>query len=314
MSKYAKSLLAWSLMMGVLALFAWTVIRYSQNRVGRIESSDQIVQAAIAEKENRIDEAIAHYESALRYQPDALAPRKGVIQLYMRAGEFEKALSHGRAMLQYAYEEERVDALLTLGAIHEQMAQWAEARRMYEEAVAFQPERAEIFAGLARATNALRDYPAMVQAIESISKSEEQDCSSAFVMRQSICRDIIARTQTQMLSGKGSGIGYFRLGAALLETGAWQDACQAFSKALEFPDGPGDAAFYLGVDAQVRGDDAAAAAYYEKAIERAPAHRGALQNLLQLRIESSRSPNGESAYRSPDTSTGLFSPPGASAR
>jgi tetratricopeptide (TPR) repeat protein len=258
---------------GALLVVVLGLISVSQGAIGRLEKDTTVPLARSWERRGLYDHATAAYEHVLRFNPRDAESLLHLARLRSRTGGYTRALAAARAAHEAGdAPEARADALVLQARLLRGLGRWDGALRAAEQALAIDPALAEARHELARSARHAGDYArmrehlaAMADVLDPLAGSEpfREDIARA--------RETVATLGAQPLD-RLSPRDRYRLGMAHLALGRWQDAMETLGAAVDAPGAPGDAWFWLGVDALLAGDQAAARTRFESALAAAPTH------------------------------------------
>jgi len=265
--------------MGLFLLVVMWVSRYGDRAARTVESRMKLTQGLELESSSRLAEAIQNYEEVVSADEEAFRPRALLVRAYVRAGRFADALSHAERAVELAPAPRRLQPLLLLTSVCREMGRWDRALSAAERAVEASPRCGEAHYGLAKAAAAMRDYPRMVEELKEVARLGARASSAEYEEAWARRREKIAEYEAQISQGDGSPEVHYRLGVEYKEAGLWQNAAEAFTKAVAAEKEQVDADFWLGVGAEVKGDLEGAIARYREVVETNPNHRNGLVNL-----------------------------------
>jgi tetratricopeptide (TPR) repeat protein len=281
MRELRRALIVWGVLMGLFLLVVIWVSRHGDRAMRAVESRMKLTQAIELESSNRLADAILNYEEVVSADEEAFRPRALLVRAYVRAGRFADALSHAERAVEIAPARRQLRPLLLLGSVYREMGLWDRALSAAERAVEASPRCGEAHYGLAKAAAAMRDYPRMVEELKKVARLGARASSAEYEEAWTRHREKMAEYEAQIERGDGSPGVYYRLGVQYKEAGSWQDAVEAFTKAAGAGKEQVDASFWLGVDAEVKGDLDGAIAIYRTVVDAGPNHLNATVNLAR---------------------------------
>jgi tetratricopeptide (TPR) repeat protein len=279
MRELRRALIVWGVLMGLFLLVVIWVSRHGDRAMQAVESRMKLTQGLELESLNRLPDAIRNYEDVVSADETAFRPRALLVRAYVKAGRFADALTHAQRGVEIAAGRKQLEPQLLLSSVYREMGRWDRAQSAAERAREVAPKCGEAHYELAKAAEAMRDYPRMVEELEEVARLGARGSSAEYEEAWALRRESIAEYETRVKQGDGPPGVYYRLGVQYKETGLWQDAVEAFAKAAAAGRMQADANFWLGVEAEVKGDLDGAIARYRKAVDTNPNH---LQGLINL--------------------------------
>jgi len=281
MRELRRALIIWAILMGLFLLVVVWAGRYGERAVRTVESRMKLTQAIELEASNRLAEAILNYENVVSADETALRPRALLVRACMRAGRFADALSNAERAVEVAPARRQLQPLLLLSRVCREMGSWDRARSAAERAVQVSSRSGEAHYELAKAAEAMRNYPRMVEELKEVARLGARGSSAEYEEAWTRRREKIAQYRKQIKQGDVSPEVHYKVGVELREVGLWQDAVEAFTKAAGTGKQQADASFWLGVDAEVKGDLDGAIAIYRTVVDASPNHLNAAVNLAR---------------------------------
>lgn len=283
MSSFKKTLVLWCCMMAVLGIVAYVTIAYCLVRIGRLESTEMLRQAAQMEELDRPLAAIKAYEYASRFEANPTDSLLAMSRLERRVGNLDAAWSHASKALKTAPDGEELPAYLAMATSLYEQARWSEAQRAYQDATTLNNQCAEANHGLAMTAWQLGDFVAMADAFSRLRDLPLNDSSPAFVAAYRESERRLATTKGLIADQGESGQNLYEFAMNHFELGQWKQFTDAIQRAIAHPDAPADAFYWSAVVAEVDGYVDQAIERYTEAIDRLPDHFRAGQRLSVLK-------------------------------
>ena len=89
---------------------------------------------------NRIDEAIAEYQAAIRLRPEYARPHTGLGNIYFDSGQYDKALTEFGARIRLSPDDAQL-AYYYVGKVHHAKNNLNGAVKVYKRAIELDPKR-----------------------------------------------------------------------------------------------------------------------------------------------------------------------------
>ena len=217
----------------------------------------------LLEKKDRVDEAIRHYQEALRLEPDYADAHNNFGNALLKKGQVDEAIGHYQEALRL--NPAGALAHYNFGAALVQKGQIDEAIRQYHEALRLEPEYADAHNNLGEALDqkgqldeAIRQYREAIRF-----KPSHADAHN-------------------------------NLGAALYEKGQLDEAIRQYQAALRLKPGHAEAHNNLGLALGRKGQTDEAIRHYQEALRLKPNYADARRNLeiaLATKVGSSPPPS-----------------------
>jgi len=300
MKPVSKALIVWLILMVLFLLLTVCAHRYGDRFIKRIDLHTKMSRGLEMESLGKLDDAISLYENAVSTNEENLGAQRLLVRAYIGMGRFSEALSQAELAVEVVPRRSKLEALLLLSDVRRQVGLADKARHSLEQALQMSSRCAEAHYGMAKVAESMRAYPLMVEEFHKAAELGIKGSSSEFATSRSLRRLEIAKYREQ-IQEKGDLPGlYYGLGIETKETGCWEDALEAFGKAVGLDAGVADAHFWLGVQAEIDGDLNGAIARYRKVLDRCPDHANALLNLercLLLRKVAGQPTDARAWYR-----------------
>ena len=198
-------------------------------RRGARQSGDRFGEAG------RIEEAIAHYQQALRIKPDYAEAHYNLGNVFLREGKISDAIGHYEQALRI--KPDYAEAHNNLGFALQQSGRTTDAIAHYEQALRLRPDFAvahvnlgNALAKLGRDPEAIRHYQ---QALEIDPRNAEAhyELANAQLRVGNASQAITHYTQSLQID-PGNSEAHSKFGIALLATGNIHDALDQWEQAL----------------------------------------------------------------------------------
>jgi tetratricopeptide (TPR) repeat protein len=270
------------LMTGVilaLMVCAWQQTAYWKNSVtlwtrtvacasGNASANFSLGNALI--QKGRVDEAIAHYQNALRILPGYAQVHNNLGNALLQEGKVDEAISHFQRALEN--KANYAEARYNLGNAFLQKGKVDEAISHLQKALQIRPGFAEAHFNLG---NAFLKKGKVDEAISHLQKALQIrpgfaeahfNLGNAFLKKGRV-DDAISEYQINLQIKPDNADAHVNLGTALLQKGKADDAILHFQKALETKPGLAAAHFNLGNALLKKGRVDEGIAHYQKALE-----------------------------------------------
>ena len=272
------------------------------------------------EKTGRIQEAISHYEQALRIKPDSAEAYNGLGHVLAGAGKIQEAIgdyehalrlapdyaeahnnlgimlkNQGRVPEAIAHYEQALRIKPDLAEVHynlgvalEQAGMGPEAIGQYEQALRINPEFAEAYnnlgAALWRAGGIQEARQYYEQALRLKPDFGEAHYNLGIALKQlGKVEEAIGQYEQALRVRPGYAEAHFNLGNSLLQVGRIDDALSHYEEALQIKPDYVEAQCNLGIALERMGRAPEAIAHYEQALRLKPDFAGAQNGLARLR-------------------------------
>jgi len=276
---FKRTLVVWFVLMGLFLIVVIAFDKYGERVTSKLQARSKMEQAVDMESEGKIEKAALLYEHAVDSNERDPRYRALLARAYMKIGRFADAQIQAERAVEYSAQEARPDILLVIARVYAVMGSWDRALDILQQVIEQMPTCAEAYYEMAKAAEAVCDYPRMITAFGEVARLGNRDSSpeytSALERRQRRISALNKQTEAQDASAET----YYALGVLYKETGRWRDAVNAFNEALDSQQVGADAYFWLGVDAEAAGRRDQAVAMYERAVALSPSHGAALRNL-----------------------------------
>ena len=279
MSPFKRAMLVWVILMGLFLLIVVAVTTYGGRVVKRVDSQTKVESGQAQQNAGRVGEAIRHFREAVAMAPKETAGRALLVETLLGVGRLDEALAEAEALVEVASGDDKLEALLLLGRVCRERAAWERAGDVYARAIAVAPGSGEAHAGRAAAAEALCDYGEMVDALGRVAECGASDSSDAYASEWERYAQKVSRAEGAPDAQEGSARDLYEFAMLYRKTGQWGRAVQTLQQAVGHENAPADAHFWLGVDAEARGDAPGAVEHYERVVARCPTHAKALRNL-----------------------------------
>jgi len=203
-------------------------------------------------KPGQVEEAISHFEEALRIKPTYTRAREGLARVYLN----QRKLDLARDQLNLVFEQQprSVSALLLMGWLLIEEQQWSEAQSYFERVIELKPDVFDARLGLGLA---LDHQGKRQEAVGHLEKAIEIDPRSSRA--------------------------HYVLGTARLNLNETPAAVEQFQQALEITPDNLEALSNLGVAYGILGDADRSIECFERILKVDPNYNGAAENLKRAR-------------------------------
>lgn len=282
MTVFQRSLIVWAVLVALFLLLVMGLGKFGARIIDKVDSRDVYKkgQELLAAKE--YDDAVKSFSKVLDVNPRDTAARFRLVESLLLLGRFNEAAAQCDQLIADASNGDRVRALLLQARACRAAGQWDKARDALKQVVQVRPNCAEAYYGLAEIAQDTEQFPEMAAMLKRVAEAGPEDSSDEYIAFHGAARRTIEELERRIGSGERTADVYYRLGIAYLHAGQWEKAIEALARAADAPDGPGDASFWLGVNAELQKDIRTAISHYENAVERCPTHVQALRRLLRI--------------------------------
>jgi tetratricopeptide (TPR) repeat protein len=237
-------------------------------------------------KLERVPEAVAQYEAALRIKPEYVEAHSSLGNALLLEGRTAESIEQCRAALQLDPEYGRAhnnlgNALLAAG-------RGAEAIEHYETALRLQPDDPKVQYNFGVALATLGRNPEAIQHYEAALWMDPENTSAHYNLGNALIAvgrvpEAIKHYQAVVGVQPANVDAHNNLGNAFLQQGRVAEAIEQFAAALQLRPGYAEARNNLGVALFQVGRIPEAAAQFEAALRRKPDYREARDNLERAR-------------------------------
>jgi len=279
---FQRSLIVWAVLVALFLLLVMGLGKFGARMVDKVGSRDVYKrgQELLAAKE--YDEAVKSFSKVLDVNPGDADARFRLVESLLLLGRFNEAVAQCDQLMAHVSNVDRVRALLLQARACRATGQWGKARDALKQVVQVKPNCAEGYYGLAEIAQDTEQFPEMATMLKRVAEVGPAGSSDEYVAFHGAARQTIEELDRRIESGERTAEAYYNLGIACLHVGQWDKAIEALAHAADAPDGPADASFWLGVNAELHKDIQAAISHYENAVERCPTHVQALRRLLRI--------------------------------
>jgi len=235
--------------------------------------------------EDRIEEAIGHYEQALRINPDMADTHNNLGFALLQAGKAEDAIRHleQALLLKPDYAEAHYNlgnALLRVGKVSEAMGQ-------YEQALRLKPDYAEAQNNLGFALQKLGKVPEAIGHWEQALRLKPDYAEAHYNIGVALehagrAQEAMAEYVAALRINPGLVDAHFSLGDSLARRGEIPEAAAEYQAALRIRPEDAEAHFKIGVLLAALGEDREAIAHYREVLRLRPDLPSALRRLAWL--------------------------------
>ncbi|MGO9244092.1 MAG: tetratricopeptide repeat protein [Verrucomicrobiia bacterium] len=233
----------------------------------------------------RLQEAIAHYEQALRINPDLADTHNNLGTALGQTGKIEEAIAHYEQALQI--DPDLADAHVNLGVALAKVGKPDDAIRHYQEALRLRPDWAEAHINLGNALltqgkgrDAMAHYEAALR-LKPDSAEAHINLGNA-LLTQGKGRDAIAHYEEALRLKPDSAEAHDNLGIALAQAGRLPEAMKHWEQALKLKPDDVEAHMNLGNALQGQGRTPEAIEHYQQALKLRPDYIPAKNALTRL--------------------------------
>lgn len=207
-----------------------------------------------------------------------------LIRSLMELGEYEKALQHYRLLEECQAPAPRGGSSLTgeqflaLADIYYALDKMALARESLLKCLHDGYDPVGTSQRLAHVAIEVGNCEQFNTALTTLADSLANNPGNATAM----ALEKNLQSAMQNLNENPSALAYYKAGIAYKDLGQFANAVQMFAESAKQPDAPRDAFFWLGVDAELRGDRDEALRYYASATANGSTHYAALRARLRI--------------------------------
>jgi protein O-mannosyl-transferase len=233
----------------------------------------------------RINDAIAHYQTALQINPDYAFAHNNFGTALSQKGNVDEAIGHFQKALQI--DPDYAEAHNNLGLALFQKGNVDEAIAHYQKALQINPDYAEVHNNLGAALSqkdSVDDAIVHFQKALQINPGYAQAHNNLGIalFKKGSVDDAIAHFQRALQINPDYAEAHNDLGAALCQNGSVDDAIAHFQRALQINPDYAQAHYNLGNALSQKGNVAEAIAHYRMALQINPDYLEVLNNLAWL--------------------------------
>jgi tetratricopeptide (TPR) repeat protein len=233
----------------------------------------------------QVDEAMVHYQMALRIRPDEAEAHYNFGLALFQKGQVDEAIAQYQKALQIRPDDAKAhnnlgNALLKKGGVDEAMVH-------YQKALQFKPDYAEACYNLGntllqkgRVDEAITQYQKALQIRPDDAKAHN-NLGNALLKKGGVDEAITEYQKALQLAPDNAEI-HNHLGGALLQKGSIDEAISHFQKALQFKPDYAEAHNNLGNALFQKGNVAEAITHFQKVLQIKPESAEAQNNLAWL--------------------------------
>ena len=256
--------------------------------------------AELLESSNRVPEAMAHLETAVRLKPDYAPARSNRGNALARIGRWPEAIAEYKTALRIKPDSQKVhnnlgNAFLNAGRFEEALAEFQTALRVNAESAQVRNNLGSALSNLGRFTEAIGQFEAAVRLDPNY--SEAQGNLGLTLFKTGRVEEAITTLRHAVRSRPDAASVRGKLAFALLNVGRLSEAVAEFETAARLePDSP-LSHFNLGFAlSRMPGRLEDAIAEYETATRIAPDFADAHRNLGNALVKAGRVPQAMAAY------------------
>jgi tetratricopeptide (TPR) repeat protein len=229
--------------------------------------------AIILARQGRLQEAIDHYEQALRLKPDFALAQYNLGNALLQARKLPEAIGHYERALHL--KPDFAGAQLNLGDAMQQSGRIQEAISQYEQALRIQPDLAEAHCNLGvvlqnagQVQEAIGQYEQALRIQPDYAHAHNE--LGTALMRQGRLQEAIGHYEQAVRIQPTYAEAHYNLGKALLQAGKVPDAIEHCQQAVRLKPEFAEAHSNLGVALQEAGQLQRAISHYEQALRIKP--------------------------------------------
>ncbi|MGO9244978.1 MAG: tetratricopeptide repeat protein [Verrucomicrobiia bacterium] len=242
-----------------IALWDDTVAKCPQNSRAQYNLGGALTQTG------KIDEAITHYEQALRIKPDYAEAHNNLGMVLAKTGKIEEAVTHYKQSLQINPKNAEADN--NLGSAFFQEGKINDAIGRYEQALQIRPDYAEAHRNL-----------------------------GIVLMQTGKIQDAIAQYEEALGSKPDYADAHYSLGLALARLGRLQEAVQHWEQALRIKPDYAEVHYSMGVILERAGRVTETREHYEQALRSKPDYGEAHENLGNILLQEGKTSDAIGHY------------------
>jgi tetratricopeptide (TPR) repeat protein len=232
--------------------------------------------------QGHVPEAMAHYEQALRINPDYAEAHCNLGVALQQVGQVPEAMAHYKQALRL--KPDFAEAHYNLGGTLQQAGQVPEAIAHYEQALRIKPAYAEAHNNLGAALIGVGRVQEAIPHCEQALRikptyAEAHNNLGAALIGVGRVQEAIPHCEQALRIKPTYAEAHNNLGAALIRVGRVQEAIPHFEQALRIAPDRADLHYNLGITLQQVGQVPEAIAHYEQALRIKPDYAEAHHNL-----------------------------------
>jgi tetratricopeptide (TPR) repeat protein len=240
----------------------------------------------VLHKAGDVQEAIGHYEQALRLKPDYAEVHYNLGNVLNESGRNAEAIGHYQQALRI--RPRYAEAQNNWGNALRQMGRPADAIAHYEQALRLKPDYAEVHFNLGnvlhqagRNEEAITHYEQALRINPNLTAAHYNLGNALFQAGRS--EDAIRHYEQVLRNNPDLAAVHYNLGNVFFQTGKLEDAIRHYKEALRIDPGDADVWFNLGLVLTQAGRTQEAVRSYEQAVRLKPDFSDAQKALARLR-------------------------------